>query len=679
MGLFALIDTVQDQSIAPPDPSWTPADRHVPGEPGRARGQQARTDDASSTPVEVSLVIPACNEEARLPDTVRRYADALRARYGEHIEIVVVANGCTDRTAEVATGLQDHQPGLRVIDVPEPIGKGGAVLRGLQEARGASRVFADADGATEPASLIELIDGLAEADVVIGTRRDPRSVVHRRQPLRRRVLSRLFNVAVRWLFNLSFRDTQCGAKAFRAEAAEQLAGAVRERRWTFDVDLLLTARRLGLRVVERPVVWGDVDGSTLKTGETAVEVVRSLLGLWRREQAATVGTWARPSPDAIEAEPRQRILALNWRCPRHPDAGGAELNLFEQARRWARDGHAVTVVAARRAGSIELPAVEQMDGVTVRRMGGRFSVYLLAAWYLLWHEHEYDRVLDVANGTPFFAHLFTTRPVTLLVHHVHDLQWFEEFPRPLATIGWALERYVVPVLYRRTPTIAVSPTTRDALMDTGFRPEQLHVIYNGVSTPPAQTRESAHPLIAYVGRVKRYKRLDRLVRAAAALRHRFPGLRLVIAGDGDARPELETMVRDLKLEDLVQFTGFVDEQTKAKILGSAHVFATPSMHEGWGLSVIEANQHGTPAVAYDVPGLRVAIRDGETGLLAADDDEFRENLATLLGDAETRGRFAAAARRWAARFDWDTTADETFKILRAGHRRTEPTRSPQAA
>jgi len=366
------------------------------------------------------------------------------------------------------------------------------------------------------------------------------------------------------------------------------------------------------------------------------------------------------------------ILALNWRCHRHPQAGGCEANLFEQARRWAADGHRVTVFCAD-PGREHAPRRDEVAGgvaerVRVIRRGGRFTVYLFAALFLLLNAHRYDRVLDVANGIPFLAPLFTTKPVTLLVHHVHDRQWFAEFPYPIAVMGWFLERQVVPRLYKRNPVIAVSPTTRDALIGTGVEPSRIRVVYNGVA--PAReveaTDRSGGRSIAYVGRVKRYKRLDRLVRMIPALREEFPDVRLDIAGSGDGLPSVEELVSELGLRDCVTVHGFVDEDEKAGILSRATVFATPSMHEGWGLTVIEANNYGCPAVAYDVPGLRAAIRHGETGLLAKDDEGFRRAIALFLEDEETRLRYSERARGWAKTFDWDSCAKQTLEILAGG-------------
>lgn len=624
---------------------------------------------------DVSLVIPAHNEEHRIGPILESYTRRFRERYGDAFEVVVVVNGSSDRTAEIALEVSRTHPEIRVFNVHEAVGKGGAVMAGFAHARGSRIVFADADGATDPASLFRLVENLGRSDIAIGSRRLPESVILNPQPLARRIFSRAFNLAVRKLFALPYRDTQCGAKAFRSETACELTESVDETRWAFDVDLLLTAEKLGMRVVEVPVVWTDIAGSRLRVLPTLKEVGRAL---WRlrslrdapgrvlaaRRLRERIRCGLSDAPSVLQAAGPLRILALNWRCQGHPQAGGAELNLFEQTCRWADEGHDVTAFCS-------LPGngpreFETDDDVRIKRLGDRFSIYPMVAMELIRHGREFDRIIDVANGIPFFAPLFTRTPVTLLVHHVHGRQWFEEFPRPIAAFGWFLERYVVPLVYRNRPVIAVSPTTRDALVSTGFSPDQIRVVYNGISQPeelPEVSRAEQH--VAYLGRIKRYKRLDRLVEAVARLRHEFPGIRLDIAGDGDARSELEELVAHLGVDDVVSIRGFVDEEQKARILAGATVFATPSMHEGWGLSVIEANSYGCPAVAYDVPGLRVAIRDGETGFLAHSDDEFREGIARLIRDPLLHVRYSEASKEWASRFDWDSAAKDTLRVLAA--------------
>ncbi len=236
--------------------------------------------------IELSLIIPARNEEYRLRGCIETYWEAFETRYGAGFEIIIVTNGCTDNTVAIATEVARDRPNLRVHDVPQAAGKGAAVLEGFRQARGDYLLFADADASTSAASLLELAAALDRHNIAIGSRRLPGSLVLQPQSSLRRFCGTLFLVVVRLLFGLPYRDTQCGAKALRRGPALELAAHVRELRWAFDVDLLLTARALGLSIVEHPVTWANDGSSGLRIVPTALEVARSL----RRIRLAHAGS-----------------------------------------------------------------------------------------------------------------------------------------------------------------------------------------------------------------------------------------------------------------------------------------------------------------------------------------------------------------------------------------------------
>ncbi len=230
-----------------------------------------------------SVIIPAYNEAQRLPKTLCRYLSYLHtAHVARQCEVIVVANGCHDATVDCTRSFQHGYPLLRVIDIPAAIGKGGAVLAGWQQAQGQRVAFVDADGATPPETLAALFDRLDSYDMTIGSRRLPTSVIHQQQPALRRASGWLFGRVVQGLFGLPFADTQCGAKALRADALRRLLPLVQEQHWAFDVDLLLCARALDFSVSEVPVAWSDVSGSKLRMGRTAWEVLVSLYRLKKR-------------------------------------------------------------------------------------------------------------------------------------------------------------------------------------------------------------------------------------------------------------------------------------------------------------------------------------------------------------------------------------------------------------
>ena len=173
--------------------------------------------------------------------------------------------------------------------------------------------------------------------------------------------------------------------------------------------------------------------------------------------------------------------------------------------------------------------------------------------------------------------------------------------------------------------------------------------------------------MVYLGRLKAYKRLDRLILAMKEVRREIPDAELLIAGSGDVEDELKRQSKELGLGSAVKFHGFIDEREKLRLLRSAWLFVTPSQKEGWGLTVIEANACGTPAIAYDVPGLRDSIRDGYNGILVKKYDEasLARAIIRLLKDDDRRAELCRAALSWAERFSWDKSAEKFERILRS--------------
>jgi len=224
----------------------------------------------------ISIVIPARNEEARIGKTLERYL----AHFQAEAEIIVVTNNTSDNTVAVVESYIASHPQLRVIDIPEAIGKGGAIIEGFRAATGDVVGFVDADGATPPQSFHELALACAEStDLAIAGRRLPESTIVVPQTLRRRLISRVFNLLVRLLLRLPFRDTQCGAKAMRHSVARQLIQDVHCTGWAFDVDLLICAQKRGYSIRECPTVWEDQPGSTLAVAGASFNMFLDLLKL----------------------------------------------------------------------------------------------------------------------------------------------------------------------------------------------------------------------------------------------------------------------------------------------------------------------------------------------------------------------------------------------------------------
>lgn len=360
-----------------------------------------------------------------------------------------------------------------------------------------------------------------------------------------------------------------------------------------------------------------------------------------------------------------RILVANWQDRENPRAGGAEEHLHQVFGRLAGRGHRVTLLCSGWKGCA--PTAE-IDGIEVHRAGGRHTFNLAAP--LIFQRHLGDEVFDVAvedlNKVPILAPLWSgARAHVLLVHHLFGATAFREANPLLATATWLFER-VVPSVYRGLPCVAVSRSTREDLARRGLDPSRVTVIRNGVDLDglaPAAAR-FADPTVVYLGRLKRYKRVDLVLRAVAKLRERGTRARMIVAGRGDARPTLEDTARRLGIDDGVHFAGFVPDEQKNELLSRSWVHALTSPKEGWGITSIEASACGTPTVASDSPGLRETVRHGETGLLVphGDVDALASALGRVLNPA-TRDRMGVAARAMAQRYTWDGVADAFEELL----------------
>jgi len=235
------------------------------------------TDDAMTTGI--SIVIPAYNEEQRLGPMLDQYAPYFIGKYGTRMEFVVIVNGSHDRTEEIARGYAGKHEQIRVVVEPRAIGKGGAIMLGFGHARGRLIGFVDADGSTPPEAMDELFEHIDGAGMIIASRWMKGAEVSPRQPLKRRVASRIFNLLVRRLFNVQITDTQCGAKVLTHEVLEAVLPHLGLTRWAFDVDLVFQVHRLGYAITERPTRWRDVTGSRLNVTQASIEMFIAIVRL----------------------------------------------------------------------------------------------------------------------------------------------------------------------------------------------------------------------------------------------------------------------------------------------------------------------------------------------------------------------------------------------------------------
>lgn len=354
---------------------------------------------------------------------------------------------------------------------------------------------------------------------------------------------------------------------------------------------------------------------------------------------------------------------MNWNDRENPHAGGAEVHLHEIFGRLARRGHTIDLVASGWPGA----ALEtELDGIHVRRYGGRYSFALRArgAVRRLLGAGSYDVVVEDINKLPLFLAGLTDRPFSALVPHLFGSTAFREASWPVAAIVWAAER-LIPRAYRRAWFHAISESTRDDLAARGVPRERIEVIHPGVDatcySPDIRAGRTREPTFLYVGRLKRYKGVEIALRALAVARQTRPDLVLDIAGQGDDRRRLERLARRLGLGTAARFRGFVSDEEKRRLMRRSWATVLPSPKEGWGISNVEAAACGTPAIASDSPGLRESVRHGETGFLVPHGDvrALADRMLELAGDPTLLSRLGVGARAFAERLSWDQAAQAT--------------------
>ncbi len=362
------------------------------------------------------------------------------------------------------------------------------------------------------------------------------------------------------------------------------------------------------------------------------------------------------------------ILVVNWLDLENPQSGGAEVHLHRLFGILAQRGHSVTVLVSGWPGAA--PNV-QVDGMDIHRTGGRYSFSIAAPHYYrrTLKDRHFHVVVEDLNKVPVFAPFWAGAPVALLVHHLFGKTAFAEASFPLAAATWLLER-PIPRVFRSSPTVSVSESTADDLVRRGMSREHITVIPNGIDleefTPLPDGSRFDEPTLLFMGRLKKYKGIDLLLRVAARLRDRGVACRLLVAGKGDYGDELRKLNHRLDLNDSVQFMGQVGEGEKLDLLRRSWVHLLTSPKEGWGIANIEAAACGTPTVASDSPGLRDSVIDGETGFLVphGEIDALADRVETLLNDEALRRQMGGACRAFSEGLSWERSAERMEAFLR---------------
>jgi glycosyltransferase involved in cell wall biosynthesis len=362
------------------------------------------------------------------------------------------------------------------------------------------------------------------------------------------------------------------------------------------------------------------------------------------------------------------LLAINFRDPAHPEAGGAELHLEQVLLDAVRRGWRVTWLATTFPGAA---AEDEHKGMRVLRRGTWWNFNFVVPGVLA---REFagarapELIVEDVNKVPCFTPWFTRVPVAVIVPHLFGSTVFREANLVVAAYVLLLEA-LIPFAYGRCRFLVISESTQADLVARGIARERVAVVHCGVDheryrVDPAVVR-APRPTLAFVGRLRRYKGLDWVMRSLPAVLARVPDVRLEVIGDGPWAGALRAEAGRRGVAHAVDFLGFLPGAQKVRHLQSAWALVQPSPKEGWGLTVVEAAACGTPVVASDAPGLRDSVRRDETGLLVrfGDTAGLSQALVRVLTDAALRARLGRAGAEWAARFRWDDCGRRSMAAL----------------
>jgi glycosyltransferase involved in cell wall biosynthesis len=352
-----------------------------------------------------------------------------------------------------------------------------------------------------------------------------------------------------------------------------------------------------------------------------------------------------------------------WRDMKNPTAGGAGRTTHELCTRWAKKGHKVTIFTSAFTGCAHY---EKVDGYEVVRKGSLLTHYYHAYKYYKNHcRGQYDVVIDQINTIPYFTPFYTKDArIMVFIHQLCREIWFYEKRFPLSLLGYLAEPLYLR-LYKKYPAVTVSESTRNDLLDLGFT--NVAISYNAASPIASgqQKPKESDPTVIFVGRLKKAKRPHHVLKAISILKRDIPNIRLWLVGDGDFKKTLTKLTVKYKIEKDVTFLGWLSMADKTDLMQRAHCICVPSVREGWGLIVTEANLLGTPAIVYDVHGLRDSVTPGVNGLVT--EENTPRSLATTIqsffNDKRRMNELSISARQHASTYSWDTSASQSLEFI----------------
>lgn len=359
------------------------------------------------------------------------------------------------------------------------------------------------------------------------------------------------------------------------------------------------------------------------------------------------------------------ILILNWRDPENPKSGGAEIVTLQHAKAWVKKGYNVIWFSSKFNGSKDK---DKIDGVSIVRRGGFISVYLFAPFFYLFSKVKFDLVIDEIHGIPFFTPIYVRVPKIAFIHEVADEIWDYMFPFPINYIGKLIEPLYFK-LYKNIRFWTDADSTIDDLVKKGIQRKNCLAINCPIRNKPLMKPpiKESNPTFIFVSRVVKMKGIEEVIKAFFYILREKKNARLWIVGDGDKKyvENLKKTMISYSISPKVKFFGKVDERQKLYLLKKAHLLLHASIKEGWGLVVIEAASQATPAIVYNVAGLKDSVKNNKTGIVLNQNNarEMAKQAILLLVNKEKYFILQKNALSWAGSLTWEKATELSTDLI----------------
>ncbi len=353
-----------------------------------------------------------------------------------------------------------------------------------------------------------------------------------------------------------------------------------------------------------------------------------------------------------------KILWFTWKDLKNPLAGGAEIINENLAKRLVKDGHEVIFLVAGFGGGLK---EESINGYKIIRLGNKWTVY--------WEVYKYykknligwaDLVIDEINTVPFFAKYYVKEKNILFVPQLCREIWFYEMFFPLNLIGYVLEPFYLWLLSDKK-VITISESTKKDLIKFGFKEGNISIISEGIEIGFVKDlkiiEKFSNPTILSIGLLRNMKRTIDIVKAFEIAKEKVSDLTLIVAGDANSvyGKKVLSFIDNSRFKKDISYVGKVELNKKIELMQKVHILAVTSVKEGWGLVITEANSQGTPAVVYDVDGLRDSVQHNKTGIVVKQNtpENLAENILFLLHDKSKYNTLRKAAWTWSKEINFE--------------------------